>query len=86
MLLNQHVLKDVSVFWKKDHIGSNWIKLYWIGSNFEKAILRKVCFKEHGLNKHGLKTCLKKHGLKKDKFLKKANCEQFGIDFQSCYE
>ena len=36
---------------KLDQIGSNWTKSDQIGSNFEKAILKNVCFKEHGLNK-----------------------------------
>ena len=39
-------------------------------------VLKNMVLKKHGANKHGLK---------KNMVLKKPICEQFGIDFQSCF-
>ena len=44
--------------------------------NWKKdMVLKNMVLKKHGPNKHGLK---------KNMVLKKAICEQFGTDFQSC--
>ena len=64
------------------------LKKIWSWSNLtklEKHVVEKIeknmVLKNMVLKKHGAN----KHGLKKNMVLKKPICEQFGIDFQSCY-
>ena len=85
--LEKHVVKTAC----SERKGSYWIKSDQI---LKKPFLKNHNPKKHVVKKHGLKRwsknmitnnmVLRKTSSWKRKLLKKAICEQFGIDFQSC--